>query len=212
MAITNGLITLDAAKYALGIQDNDDDEQIEYAVEVASRALENLCGRGRKFWQDSTVVARKFYPSEACRVYVNDISTLTGLVVKVDQGDDGTFETTLTIDTDFIVEPVNAAAEYPVQPWTSIRLLSGSLSSFPVLSSGRPSVEVTAKFGWSAVPEAVERACVLHTRTVYKAIQTQNSGLQLSVDGTVLRVPAVEPIVRMMMEPFVRYSEVDDGA
>lgn len=209
MTITNGYTTLAALKTSLGISDSTDDTELELAVEAASRQIDAHCGRGRKFWQDGTVVARVYRPAQAKVVVVDDISTLTGLVVKVDTSDDGTFDTTLTISTDFQVEPVNAAAEYPVLPWTQIRLLDGTMSSFTRLASGRPSVQVTAKFGWSAVPEAVERATVIQARNIFKAPDTQFGSFQLSIDGTPQRVPALDPMARAQLEPFVRFDEVD---
>lgn len=212
MSITNGYCDLPEIKQSLTINDEGDNPELELSVEVASRQIDNQCGPGRRFWQDSTVVARTYYPSEARRVFVDDISTTTGLIVKVDENDDGTFETTLTINTDFIVEPVNAAAQFPVEPYTSIRLLDGALSSFSALSSGRPSVQVTAKFGWVTVPQAIKRATILQARQVFKAIQTQNGLLQQTVDGSVVRMPVIDPIARLSIEPFIRYLEVDDGA
>ena len=209
MAIVNGYTTLAAAKAVLGIADTDKNAAIEDAVEAASRQIDAHCGQGRKFWQDGTVVARKYFPTMADVVTVDDISTLTGLLVAVDTTDDGTFDTSLTINTDFQVEPVNAAAD--VQPWTRIRLLDGALTSFSRLSSGRPAVEVTAKFGWSAVPAAVARACLLQTKQVFKADDTTFGSFQLSIDGQPQRVPALDPVARAQLEPFIRYDEVDDG-
>lgn len=211
MTITNGYATLAALKSAIGVSDTQDDTDLEAAIEAASRQIDAHCGRGRKFWQDASVVARKYNPTSAVRVITADISTLTGLIVKVDTSDDGTFDTTLAISTDFQVEPVNADAEYPVQPWTSIRLLDGTLSSFTRLASGRPSVEVTAKYGWSAVPDAVERACVIQARSIFKAQDTTFGSFQLSMDGQPQRVPALDPMTRAQLEPFVRYDEVDDA-
>ena len=210
MAITNGYATLAKMKSSLGITDTSDDTDLESAIEAASRQIDAHCGRGRKFWQDGSVVARKYTPMMATTITTADISTLTGLLVKVDTTDDGTFDTSLTISTDFQVEPVNAAAEYPVQPWTSIRLLDGTITSFTRLASGRPSVEVTAKFGWSAVPDAVERATVIQARSIFKSQDTTFGSFQLSIDGQPMRVPALDPMARAQLEPFVRYDEVDD--
>lgn len=212
MAIENGYCALAEIKNALDISDESDNVELELSVEVASRQVDNQCGPGRRFWQDGTAVARTYYPSEARRVFVDDISTTTGLIVKVDENDDGVFETTLTINTDFIVEPVNAGAQFPVEPYTSIRLLDGALTSFSALSSGRPHVQVTAKFGWATVPQAIKRATILQARQVFKAIQTQNGLLQQTVDGSVVRMPVIDPIARLSIEPFIRYLEVDDGA
>jgi len=213
MAIVNGLATLTEFKSVLGIAaaDTTDDAELEDCVETASRDVEAYCGKGRKFWQDSTVVDRKYFPSNTACLYVDDISTTTGLVVKVDLDDDGTFETTLTIDTDFAVRPVNAAADYPVRPWTRIVLLGGALSGWQCLSSGRPFVQVTAKFGWSAVPEAVKRATLLQAKTLFKADDTTFGTFQLGIDGQARNVPRMDPVAAARLEPFVRFDEVDDG-
>ena len=211
MSITNGYTTIDAIAAAFSINDPLDNPDLEAAVETASRQIDAHCGRGRKFWQDSTVVDRVYFPDDARTLTVDDISTLTGLVVKVDDDDDGTFETTLTINTDFIVLPVNAAAEHPVQPWTQIRLLDGALTGWSRLSSGRPYVQVTAKFGWSAIPTAVKRACLIQARNVFKAQDATFGAFQLSIDGQIRNVPAIDPTARAQLEPFVRYDEINDG-
>lgn len=211
MAITNGYATLDTLKKVLGINASNtaNDPQLETSVEAASRQIDAHCRR--RFWQDTSTVARTYYPSEKAVLWTDDISTTTGLTVKVDTSDDGTFDTTLTINTDFQVEPVNAAKEYPVQPWTRIRLLDGTLSSFTPLSSGRASVEVTAKFGWSAVPEPVERACLFQAKNIYKAPDLFYGSFQISEEGSPLRAPPMDPIARAMLEPFIRWDEVDSG-
>jgi hypothetical protein len=211
VTITNGYATLADFKTAVTISDTTDDTDIEAAIEAASRQIDAIANR--KFWQDGSVVDRKYWPSEPCRVWVDDISTTTGLVVKVDQSGDGTFETTLTINTDFIVEPVNAAADYPVRPYECVRLLTtGQLATWPVATTGRPTVQVTAKFGWAAVPDAVERATITQARNVWKAVDAANDALQVSVEGFPVRSPIVAGMTRVSIEPYVRYTPVDNGA
>jgi hypothetical protein len=212
MSIVNGYCTLSEAKAVLDIDDTTDDAEIEDCVETASRDADDYCGPGRKFWQDTTVVDRKYWPTNARVLYVDDISTTTGLVVKIDDDDDGTFETTLTINTDYIVAPVNAAAEFPVRPFTQIVLLDGALSGWQRLSSGRPYVQVTAKFGWSAVPEQVKRATLLQTKLLFKADDTTFGTFQAGIDGTARNVPRMDPVAAARLERFVRFEEVDDGA
>ena len=212
MSITNGYTTLPKLKEALAIDagDTDDDVDLELAVETASRQIEAHCGRGRKFWQDTSAVARKYFPCLSRWLSVDDISTVTGLLVKVDTSDNGTFDTSLTITTDFDVHPVNAAAESPTQPFTAIRLLDGTLSGFTALSSGRPAVEVTAKFGWPAVPNAVERACIFQAKNIFKATDLTYGSFQLAEDGSPLRVPSMDPVSRALLESFIRHDEVHD--
>jgi hypothetical protein len=211
VAIVNGYCTLTPLKAAIGIADTTDDTPLEDAVEAASRQIDGYCGKGRKFWQDSTVVARYYYGCGNV-VYVDDISTATGLLVKVDQDDDGTFETSLTINTDFKLHPLNAAAEWPVRPWTRIRLLNNTLTGFVSLASGRPNVEVTAKFGSAVIPDAVERACVLQSRSIFKAPDTTFGVFAAGLDGQARTIPRMDPSAAALLEDFIRYDPVDDGA
>jgi len=124
MAITNGYCTLDELKPELRIPvllDTTDDTRLEVAIAAASRQIDAHCGRF--FWRDATVHTREFYANEYRRCEVDDISTVTGLIVQVDDDDDGVFETTLTQSTDFILRPLNAFDRNPVWPYDEIVLV-----------------------------------------------------------------------------------------
>lgn len=94
------------------------------------------------------------------------IATLTGVVVKVDSDNDGSFadETALVDGTDYELLPRDAADRAEAVPWTEIRLTGwGSYgTTWPVGAR----VQVTAEWGWPAVPEAIVSACVEFTRMV----------------------------------------------
>ncbi len=100
-----------------------------------------------------TVTEARVYRAEDPHVLlVDQFHTLTGLVVKTDTSNDGTYDTTLTITTDFVVQPFNKP------PFTSLLNVSGD---WPRYESGRPAVEVTAAYGdqnAAAVPYAVQQA------------------------------------------------------
>lgn len=212
MAIENGYADLPGIKTILDIDTDDtsEDAELEDCVETASRDMDALSGKGRKFWQDSDEVARYYYPCDSRTVWVDDFATTADqFAVSVDLDDDGTFETTLTLNTDYICVPVNATADG--KPWEGIQLLDGTLTGFERLSSGRPSVRVTAKFGWASVPEAVKRATLLQAKLLFKADDTTFGSFQM-MDGLARRVPKVDPVAQARMEPFVRYNPVDDGA
>jgi hypothetical protein len=72
--------------------------------------------------------------------------------VKQDDSNDGTYSTTLTLTTDYILEGNSA-------PYNVIRSVS---SPFPRYTSERPTVQVTAKWGYaSTVPSPVQQAALL---------------------------------------------------
>lgn len=208
MTIVNGYASLPEVKAAIGVDDaeTDDDPVIEMAASAASRHLEDHAGRGRKFWLDTTAVARQFWPSEPDRVWVNDIGSTANLVVKVDDSGDGTFATTLTINTDFILEPVNAAADG--RAYESIRRIDGGF--FPCSSYGRPTVQVTAMYGWPTVPVQIKEACILQAKQIFKSADTTFGAFQAGVDGFARWVPALDPMARAQLEGFVRRTPVDD--
>ena len=71
----------------------------------------------------------------------------------------GTYGTTLTIGTDFIVCPANALSDYPARPITELEIAWSSSSYFP--TGMENTVQVTAKFGWPDVPDDVNKACLV---------------------------------------------------
>jgi hypothetical protein len=200
MALTNAYGTMQQLRAAAGITDannTDHDSALEIAGNAAARMIDDHCGR--RFWQDGTVQVRTYCPDEACEVDVDDISTTTGLIVKVDDDDDGTFETTWTINTAFIVAPVNAAADTPVKPYEQLRAVGGYY--FPRSAYGRPTVQVTAKFGWPAVPPQVLDAWLLQSVQLYKSDAAPFGGVSVGLDGGVLRLGArLHPIAEGLLE------------
>jgi len=211
MSITNGYTTLALLKAELGIPTSTTvyDTRAEAAAAAASRQIDGHCGR--RFWQDGSVVPREYFAEDAFTVYTDDISTATGLVVKIDDTDAGTFATTLTVSTHFILLPTNAADKVPVWPWSEIRVVDTVAGSFPMSGSGRPGVQVTAKFGWPAVPDDVAKACLVQATQLYKAADAVFGGLSVG-DAGFMRVQAsLNPLAVGLLEPYVRRSFVRDA-
>lgn len=200
MAITNGYTTQTIVAAELGITSPSATQQtqIDAAVNAASRQID--AHTGRRFWQDGTVQTREFYADSWEFCPVDDISTTTGLVVKLDDADTGAFGTTLTISTHFILHPLNAADRVPVWPFTGIRIVDSGYR-FPMSSSGRPGVQVTAKFGWPAVPDDVAQACAIQAVQLYKSSQAVFGGL--SFDAGILRVrDTLNPLAAALVEGY----------
>lgn len=203
MTVTNGYCTVDELRTLCQISSLQDDPICELAINAASRMIDSYCGW--RFWQDATVVARTFEvhdQEELCLIDMpggDGISTTTGLIVKLDNDADGTFETTLTIDVDFILCPRNAAARYPVWPYTEIELTN--TTRFPLEVNNRAGVQVTAKWGFPAVPDDVKAACLLVARDMYKEIKSAAFGIaDFGGDGP-LRIGA-NRTARMLLDAY----------
>lgn len=163
MAISNGYATLAELKSYVAIPSGDtaDDTLLELAVEAASREIDTFCGR--RFWVDPSVVARYYTATDGDAVDIPEgISTTTGLIIKTDDDDDGTYETTWTANTDYRLEPINAAANG--EPWTRIVAVGDRLFPTTIYRG----VEITSKAGWATVPTPVKQACLILASKLFK--------------------------------------------
>ena len=199
--MANAYCTLPQAKAGLMIDDTDADALLQLSVNAASRWIDGYCDQ--RFYVDSALSTREFYSSDGRSLPIDvGISTTTGLVVAIDTDGDGTFETTLTIATDFILKPTNAPDDTPVRPYTEIWLANNYL--WPCLYDGRPGAQVTAKFGWPAVPDDVTMACVLAAQDLYKA-KDAPFGVAGAADFGALRITQNRTVLNLL-QPYRRYS------
>ncbi len=112
--------------------------------------------------------------------------------------------TTLTLTTDFILKPSNAADEVPARPYTQVVLTSNAQASFPVCSA-RPGVQVTAKFGWPAVPDDVVKACLLQSSMLFKGADAPFGVASFGLDGGALRMrEALHPLAAALLQSYVK--------
>ena len=162
MAITNGYITQNQLKAFVGIpiSDSQDDDLLDDAINAASRQIDAFCGR--QFYADGSTSARKFFTNDLYRLRVDDISTTTGLVVKYDDDDDGTYETTVS-SSDFQVLPINGVVGgIQGNPFYIVELISDGNHEWPLdFSSNRPRAEITAKWGYATTPEQIRQATLM---------------------------------------------------
>ena len=154
-------VALSELKSALGITVSTDDAFLNLAIDSAEQSIDDLCGR--KFSVDGSASART-YRAQPYLAVTDDISTLTGLVVKTDTSGDGTFDTTWA-STDYQVEPLNNLLKTTPRSVNNLRAV-GSYT-FPVYGDGLAAVEVTAKWGWPAVPDSIKQSALMLSSRFY---------------------------------------------
>jgi hypothetical protein len=117
--------------------------------------------------------------------------------VKTDNDGDGTFETTLTQGTDYQLEPLNAVLKKI--PFN--RIVAIGDKTFPmIVAPDRPLVQVTAVWGWDAVPDDVREACVLLS---IRGFARLNAALGVvGFADMAFQVRAVDPDVRDLLAPY----------
>lgn len=189
MAITNGYATLTEIKNYLSISDSTDNDLLEDLIESASRSIDRIANR--RFYLDSSASARKYRAYSDIFVYTDDIGSTTGLVVAIDTNGNGTYSTTLTLDTDFILDPLTAASLG--RPYTQLTMVSNTQTwpVFPGLTQNglRPGVQVTAKWGWPSVPNDINMACLILAADLYKRKDAPGGILGLGDLGAVRMSP-----------------------
>lgn len=197
MTITNGYATED--QFREHFKDSGqklDEGLIHRAINAASRAIDDHCGR--RFWRDpeAALTTYTYRPDDPYTAWVNDISTTTGLIIKTDTAGDGTWATTWAA-TDYQLEPLN-----PVGAHAFWRIVAIDRYTFPC-SSRRVSLQVTARHGWSAVPDPVVDACLLKAAALYKRAEAP-FGVLGSADWGAIRIGRSDPDVVSLLAPYVR--------
>lgn len=200
MAITNGYATLAEVKAALRLTDNVDDSLLEKAIESASRRIDGYCGRW--FYKTSSTAVNIYPINEYLVAFPDDVSS-TSLTIKIDTNADGTYATTLTQGVDYILEPTDAALRG--YPYTHARMVGGQ--TFPLeVTPSFPTVQVTALWGWDAVPADVNQACVLLAMRQFARLNAA-----LGVVGfadMAITVRAVDPDVRDLLNQYVKFGVI----
>lgn len=193
MAIANGYCTLSEVKAALRITDNTDDSLLERSIEGASRRIDGYCGR---WFYKTASTAIKMYPFDYYNLPTNDIANTT-LTVQTDDDGDGTFEDTWVLGTDYQLEPLDAV----LNGWPYNRIVAIGGKTFPTQAiPDVPLIQVTAQWGWNAIPHDVREACILLSM---RGFARYNAALGIvGFNDMAIQVRAVDPDVRDMLNQY----------
>lgn len=195
----------------LTIDDADDDTGLAAAITASSRAIDAWCLRS--FGADTVVTSRRFQSDDSWSAVVDDFWDLATLVVKTDSGDNGTFDQTWAITTDYVVEPFNNYVG-GIGGWPYYRLSATGSRYFPMsaLGSGRrPRIQVTAKWGWAAVPDAVVQATYIKAARIFRRKNAPDGGGGFDSAGG-FSVPLIrvsnreDPDVTALLAPYRRLA------
>lgn len=178
---------------------------LDRAVNAASRAVDKHCGR--RFWKDAAVTVRHYRPTRTSEVVVDDIADRTGVIVATDESLNASYSTVWSA-TDFELSPRNAdvvAGGDTVEPFafTVINALYTAGRIFPVCTY-RPTVQVTAKFGWSSVPDNVSEATLLKAAALFKRKDAPFGVAGFGEFGAV-RITRADADVVDLLRPFRRF-------
>jgi hypothetical protein len=159
--------TLAELRSFVGIDDAADDTTLSLALSVAQRQVDDWCGRT---FDSVSLSARTMRAINAWTLVLDpgwDIQTATGLIVQTDDDDDGTYETTWTITTDFVLGSSGVGYD-GASGWPCTSLRAVGSRTWPTATL-RPAVQITATWGWAAVPVPVKQATLLLAAEAFKS-------------------------------------------
>lgn len=156
MALGDPYATATELKARLDITVTTYNLEIDDALAAASRDVEHYCHR--QFNKTTSATARVFHPMSCRRADVDDFHTVTDLVIATDNGDDGTYETTWAA-ADYQLEPLNGIVDGE-SGWPYRSIVAAADRTFTAYGR-RPPLQVTAQWGWNAVPAPVKAATLI---------------------------------------------------
>lgn len=196
MALGDVYLNVDELKNRLEIEDDDDIVRLDGAVWAASRGIEDFCQR--QFNDAETASPRVFRADSGCLAVVDDFHTTDGVVVKIDADDDGVYETTLDAAA-YECQPLNGVVSgVPGWPYWKIRAVGSR--AFPRYQ--RAGLQITARWGWAAVPTPVAEACRVAAEELFK-IRDTPFGVGGYGDFGIMRARD-NPFVARMCKPYQR--------
>lgn len=184
------------------VDDSTDAQLMQLALVSAEQQVASHCGRVFDV-AATTASARVFHPQNAGCCYTDDIGSLTDLVVRSDDDDDGVYETVWSASA-FLLRPLNGLNDGMVVPWTHITAVQ--TTPYFRLHDRRPSVQVTARWGWPSTPDAVRMATVLLAAQVFRAKDAPLGVAGFGETG-VVRLRDL-PMVTALLRPYRRMDRI----
>lgn len=205
MAIGANYITGEQVKLWMSIEGSEFDVIVEDVVTAISRDIEDYCHR--QFNQEADASARLYRPTSAGLCMVDDFYTEDDLIVETDDGG-GTFSTTWAA-SDYELRPLNGVRNgRPGFPYWMIAARSKGFKRF----SARPeaTVRVTAKWGWSKVPDNVIQAAKILASDTFQLKDSRMGVAGTDSFGTVIRVRD-NMMAKNRLKNYVRGSVLQGG-
>lgn len=197
MVMTGNYATLSELKSRLRITADDAavDATLEQVILAASRQIDGLTG---DVFSATTAETRVLSATATDHLDVPSLRAVTSLLT--DEDGDRVYETTW-LATDYDLEPFDAA--YTNRPYTSIQLAPNGRRTFP---RGSRTVQITGNWGWAAVPDAVEEACLILAIRLFKRKDAPYGIAGTPGLGqTQLTIPSIDPDVRQLVAPYRRF-------
>lgn len=195
MTVTNGYCSLaDLGAYLRNVDANTFAAELDNAINEASRQVDAYCGR--RFFLDGSSSARTYWTNDTRVLIFDDATTVTS--IKLSTGDNGTYDYTYTVGTDYTLEPLNGRGSgLEGLPYWRARFTTAVLPT----NTSTPCAQVTATWGWAAIPEPVRQACLILASEAFKLAEAPFGVAGFGEMG-VVRVGKMSPKAADMLRPY----------
>jgi hypothetical protein len=161
----SNIITAANLREHLGIGDSVDDQSIAWAVAAAQRQVRTYCGRSFEVDAAQSATARYFAPLSPYQVMIDDAWQITQIAT--DDNDNGTWSAVWS-SGDWFAHPSGGIGPDGLSGWPYTEI--AAVSTLPLFPPAmRPSVKVTAKWGWTALPDDVFLATLMVGAELFRA-------------------------------------------
>jgi hypothetical protein len=152
MAIGDPYATLDELKTYMSVDNSDTlsmyDAILVDVLDSSSREIETHCGR--QFNKTDVATPREYVACATGSIDIDDFHTKSGLVIQSGPAYDAPWSA-----TDFRAYPLNGIVNgQPGWPFWTIEAVG-------IHRFGSAGIQVTAQWGWEAVPAPVKQACLI---------------------------------------------------
>jgi hypothetical protein len=175
------------------------DRDLQLAINAASRGIDGATGR--RFYLDGDATQVRYYtPESYYSVPVDDVTVLTSVIL--DRAGAGSFTETWTNGTEFVLDPLNAPADF--RPYERLCVRNFSSLAFPY--GIEKSVKVTAQFGWASVPDDIKAATSILSAKLVRRVREAPFGIvSAGVDqGEAMRIARTDPDVSSLISDYNR--------
>lgn len=170
------------------------DIAIDWACAAASRGIDYY--KRTRYYPTTEIRYYTCRDTRESRLWIDDLNSLTSLTVDIDG--DGTYETTWTEGTDFVLDPANAQLEG--KPKREIVLLSQAGQRFP---RWERAVRVSGSFGWASAPAQVTQAAILLANRFLNRAQDAPLGIVAALANEAVamaRVGRIDPDAAFLLD------------
>jgi hypothetical protein len=203
LAVTDAYASAATYRGLISKTDTGEDAEILTDLTAISRYMERRLGRF--FTTDADNVNRVYqavqYSNQPKSLFIDDLVTVDH--IKVDTDDDGSFgDESAWATTDYELRPRNAADGPEPGPYTEVFIPPWSSKDL----WGQHRVEIGGKFGWPAVPSAIEQACVQLTGILRLETPRATRSVNVGAETVLETSRQAQEIVMALMTVYAKRS------